>query len=213
MVWNHSYFTLKGPNFTSQIPVKGGACPSRAPGRFLSSLCSMLQGRLWHQWGWTKEKSPNTAGGMAYEDTAQDYRNQYDFCHGPQQAANSPARPAYTAFSFPRVPGAVSSQTRGRDGPTGTGALHRARAKPTPLHVLNGAGGKRSWVGRPACFSQTPLITVFALKLSLKTSQLLRTPAHVFLFQLLGIFLKFSFQTIKSELNESSACNMNISFF
>jgi len=50
---------------------------------------------------------------------------------------------------------------------------------------------------------------VFALKLSLKTSPLLRLPPHVFLFKLLGIFLKVS---SASELKASSACNM-FSFF
>lgn len=54
---------------------------------------------------------------------------------------------------------------------------------------------------------------MFALKLSLKTSQLLRPPPHVFLFQLLSIFLKLSFQKIKSELKGSSACSMNVFFF
>lgn len=100
---------------------------------------------------------------MAYEKTMQGYRNQYDFCHGLQWAANCPSRPADTAFFLPRVPRAVSSQIGGRLGPAGTEAPHRAGAKLVPLCILSRAGDKQSWVEREACFSRTLLITVICL--------------------------------------------------
>jgi len=46
---------------------------------------------------------------------------------------------------------------------TSSGPPHCARAKPTPLCVVSGAGGKRSWVGRAAGFSRTFLITLMCL--------------------------------------------------
>jgi len=84
----------------------------------------MLQGRVRHQWGWTKGKSPNTAGGMGYENTAQGYRIQYDFCHGSQQAANSPAGRADTDFPSRGCPG-LSAAKAGGEHKLGTSALRQ----------------------------------------------------------------------------------------